>query len=79
MTSDDMTSHERYECARRIIEEIAASGTCADYIDVHVTAKGWGFDLEVDRLLALKTVRDETDAMCNKARGKYTLPFNSRE
>jgi hypothetical protein len=65
-----MTSDERYELARQIIDEIAASGRCEDYIDVHEAAKGRGFDLEVDRLLAQKTVRDEIDAICEKARGK---------
>jgi hypothetical protein len=65
------TTEERYELARKIIDEIAASGRCADYIDVHESAKRrGGFDLEVDRLLAQKSIRDEVDAMCDKARGK---------
>ena len=64
-----MSTDDRYELARQIIDEIAASGTCTDHIDVHVTAKGRGFDLEVDRLLSQKTVRDEIDAICEKARG----------
>jgi hypothetical protein len=63
------TTEERYELARRMIEEIAASGRCADYIDVHESAKRrGGFDLEVDGLLAYKSVRDEVDALCEKAR-----------
>ena len=65
-----MTTEERYDLARQIINEIAASGTCTDHIDVHVRAKGRGFDLEVDRLLQQKIVRDEVDAMCAKARRK---------
>ena len=64
------TAGERYELARRIIDEIAASGRCADFIDVHESAKRrGGFDLEVDRLLAQKSIRDEVDAICDKARG----------
>ena len=66
-----MTSDERYELARQMIDEIAASGRCVDYIDVHEAAKRrGGFDLEVDRLLALQTVRDEVDALCEKGQGK---------
>ncbi len=70
-TLTSTTTVERYELARKIIDEIAASGRCADYIDVHESAKRRGcFDLEVDRLLAQKSIRDEVDAMCDKARGK---------
>jgi hypothetical protein len=66
-----MTTEERYERARQIIDEIAAAGRCVDYIDVHEAAKRrGGFDVEVDRLLAHKSVRDEVDAICEKARGK---------
>ena len=66
-----MSTDDRYELARQLIDEIAASGRCVDYIDVHEAAKRrGGFDLEVDRLLAQKSVRDEVDAMCEKARGK---------
>ena len=68
-----MSTDDRYELARQILNEIAASGTCTDHIDVHVTAKGRGFDLEVDRLLQQKTVRDEVDAVCEKARRKPSL------
>ena len=65
-----MSTDDRYELARQIIDEIATSGTCTDHIDVHVTAKGRGFDPEVDRLLSQKTVRDEVDALCEKGRGE---------
>ena len=69
-TPIDRTTQERYELARQLINEIAASGRCADYIDVHESAKRrGGFDVEVDRLLALKSVRDEVDAICENARG----------
>ena len=66
----DSAPQVRYEPARQFIDEIASSGKYADYIDVHEAAKRRGFDLEVDRLLAQKIVRDEVDAMCKKARGK---------
>ena len=65
-----MTTDDRYELARHLIDEIASSGLCTDYIDVHIRAMGRGFDVEVDRLLAQKSVRDEVDAMCVKAQGK---------
>jgi hypothetical protein len=38
----------RYEAARRLINEPAASGTCADYIDAQNAAKARGLDREVD-------------------------------
>ena len=61
----------RYEPARQFIDEIASSGKYADYIDVHEAAKRrGGFDMEVDRLVSLKSVRDEVDALCEKARRK---------
>ena len=66
-----MTTDDRFELARQLIDEIASSGKYTDYIDVHEAAKRrGGFDLEVDRLLAQKSVRDEVDALCEKARGK---------
>jgi hypothetical protein len=52
------------------MDQIAASGTCADYIDRQVTAKGRGVDREVDALLAQMSDRNEVKAMCKKARGK---------
>jgi len=65
-----MTREERLERARQLIDEIAASGTCADYIDVQIRAKGRGLDREMDALLAQKSVRDAVKAMCKEARGK---------
>jgi hypothetical protein len=64
-----MTKEERHKRARQLIDEIAASGTCADHIDVQVRAKGRGLDREVDALFAQKSVRDEVKVMCKKARG----------
>ena len=63
-----MTKDERYERARRLIDDLAASGACADYIDVQTRAKGRGLDREVDGLLARQSVRDDVSAMCRKAR-----------
>jgi hypothetical protein len=47
-----MTKEERHERAWQLVDEIAASGACADYIDVQTRAKGRGLDREVDALLA---------------------------
>jgi hypothetical protein len=63
-----MTREERLERARQLIDELAASGTCADYIDVQIRAKGHGLDREVDHLLARRSVRDDVKAMCQQAR-----------
>jgi hypothetical protein len=63
-----MTKEDRYESARRLIDDLAASGACADYIDVQTRAKGRGLDREVDGLLARQSVRDDVSAMCRKAR-----------
>ena len=57
-----------YDRARRLIDELAASGTCADYIDVQNAAKGRGLDREVDDLLVARSIRDEIDGICRKAR-----------
>ena len=58
----------KYEEARRLIDQLAASGTCADYIDVQNAAKGRGLDREVDDLLVTRSIRDEIDGICRKAR-----------
>ena len=57
-----------YDRARRLIDELAASGTCADYIDVQNAAKGRGLDREVDDLVVARGLRDEVDGICWKAR-----------
>jgi hypothetical protein len=62
-----------YDRARRLIDELAASGTCVDYIDVQNAAKGRGLDREVDDLLVARGIRDEVDEMCRKAR-KHRRP-----
>jgi hypothetical protein len=62
------TKKGRYERARRLIDDLAASAACADYIDVQTRAKGQGLDREVDGLLARQSVRDDVSAMCRKAR-----------
>ena len=64
------TAEARLERARQLIEAIAASGTCADYIDVQNTARGRGLDGAVNHLLAQKSVRVEIDAICKQAREK---------
>jgi hypothetical protein len=65
--SSGKSKEERYARARQLIDEAAASGKCADYIDVQVMAKGRGLDAEVDSLLARQSVRDEVKAMCREA------------
>jgi hypothetical protein len=62
------SKEERYTRARQLIDEAAASGDCADYIDVQVMAKGRGLDAEVGNLLARQSVRDDVNAMCKEAR-----------
>ena len=66
----DAPNQAKYERARRLIEGLAASGTCADYIDVQNAARGRGLDSTIDHLLSQKTVRDELDAICKQARRK---------
>ena len=58
----------KYEEARRLIDQLAASGTCADYIDVQNAAKRRGIDREVDDLLVARDLRDAIDEICRKAR-----------
>ncbi len=58
---------ERYARARQLIDEAAASGKCADYIDVQVMTKGRGLDAEVANLLGRQSVREEVKAMCREA------------
>ena len=63
----------KYERARRLIDALAASGNCADYIDVQTAAKGRGLDQAIEHLLAKKSLRDEIDLICRKARAKFYL------
>lgn len=56
------------ERARRLIDELAATGDHTDYISIQNAARGRGLDREIDDLLAGQSLRDDVKAMCDKAR-----------
>jgi hypothetical protein len=60
----------KYEAARRLKQELAASGTCTDYIDVQNAAKGHGLNREVDDLLVAWALRAEVNEICRNARSE---------
>jgi hypothetical protein len=64
----DDANEERLKQARQLIDQIAARGTCADFLDVQFYAKGHGYDWEMRQLFVSKPVRDDVNARCGEAR-----------
>jgi hypothetical protein len=64
----DEAREARLKQARQLVDEIAAKGTCVDFVDVQFYAKGRGLDWEIRQLFVSRAVRNEVNALCEKTR-----------